>query len=90
MFRASKLSYTYDYYVKDGIFRRKIYQPLNEYMKWLSNCSLDVVQNYRNLPKSGDLLIIQSSLKDALTMNSFGYESVAPICFINECLTCDL
>lgn len=79
MFRAEKLSYTYDYYVKDDIFRRKIYQPKSKWLKWLSNCSLDVVQNYRRLPKSGDLLIIQSSLKDALVMNTFGYNSVAPI-----------
>ena len=79
MFKAEKLSYTYDYYVKDGVFRRKIYQPKSKWLKWLSNCSLDVVQNYRRLPKSGELLIIQSSLKDALVMNTFGYDSIAPI-----------
>jgi len=79
IFKAEKLAYTYDYYVHKGIFRRKIYQPLSSWMKWVSNCSLDVVQNYRNLPKQGELLIIQSSLKDALTMNTFGYNSIAPI-----------
>lgn len=79
LYVASKHSYVFDYYWFDGLFMRKIYQPYNKRLKWLSNCNITVVQNYKTLPKSGDLLIVQSSLKDAKVTNLLGYESIAPI-----------
>lgn len=73
---AADLSYSFDYYWEDNIFRRKIYQPLSK-DKWYSNGG-DIVQGEGMLPKSGELLIITSSLKDVMTLYSLGYTAIAP------------
>lgn len=76
MLFAERLAYSYDYYWEDGIFRRKIYQPLSK-SKWFSNGGM-VVQGEGMLPKSGDLLVITSSLKDVMTLYELGYTAIAP------------
>lgn len=70
--------YSYEYYWHEDIFRRKIYRPYNDNFKWVSNTDYTVVQNYPNIPKSGDLLFIQSSYKDCMVMEMMGYNSIAP------------
>ena len=78
-FSKNHLVYSLDYYVHEGIFRRKIYQPLSLTDKWKSNCDFSIVQHYNRTPKEGgDLLFIQSSLKDCMVMEVMGYYSVAP------------
>lgn len=77
LFFAQKYAYVYDYYWEDGVFRRKIYQPLAKYGKWYNNGGA-VVQGEGMLPKSGDLLIITSSLKDVMTLYELGYTAIAP------------
>jgi len=73
------LSYVYPYYRgKHGEFMYKIYQPLNKIFKWISNVDRSVVQNYPFIPKSGDLLIPQTSWKDIMVMEVMGYYSIAP------------
>jgi hypothetical protein len=76
LFFAYRHSYCYDYYWEDGIFRRKIYQPFSK-GKWYSNGGA-IVQGEGALPRSGDLLIITSSLKDVMTLYELGYTSIAP------------
>lgn len=76
MYKAAELSYSYEYYWENDIFRRKIYQPLSK-AKWFSNGG-DVVQGEGMLPKSGDLLIITSSLKDVMVLYQLGYTAIAP------------
>ena len=73
-------SFSYDYYWHEGVFRRKIYRPLvkERGFKWMSNTDYTIVQNYPNIPKSGDLLFIQSSLKDCMVMENLGYYAIAP------------
>jgi len=73
-------SFSYDYYWHEGVFRRKIYRPLVEEkgFKWMSNTDFTIVQNYPNIPKQGDLLFIQSSLKDCMVMENLGYYAIAP------------
>lgn len=78
LFYADKYAYTYDYYWKDGVFKRKIYQPFS-YRKWFSNSDISIVQNYKNLEKEGDLLVIQTSLKDSLVTGKLDRLSIAPI-----------
>lgn len=56
----------------------KIYSPFTPENKWYSNHKSEVLQGWENLPKTGDLLIIQKSLKDVMLMNELGYNSVAP------------
>jgi hypothetical protein len=76
LYFSDKLSYSYDYYWEDQIFRRKIYQPLS-YNKWYSNGGA-IVQGEGMLPKEGDLLIITSSLKDVMALYELGYTAIAP------------
>jgi len=74
---AENFSYSYNYYWENGIFRRKIYQPFSSKKKWINNGG-KVVQGEGMLPKSGDLLIITSSLKDVMTLYELGYIAIAP------------
>lgn len=70
-------TYAY-YYYKNDIHRYKIYQPYNKNLKWISNIDNTVVQGIKNIPKSGDLLIITKSLKDVLVLRELGYNAVSP------------
>lgn len=57
----------------------KIYRPLQKGIdKWRSNTKAFIVQGYTQLPKTGELLIITSSLKDVMCLYEYGYDSVAP------------
>lgn len=71
-------SFSYDYYWHEGVFRRKIYRPLVTEYKWTSNSDYTIVQNYPSIPKSGDLLFVQSSMKDCMVMELLGYHAIAP------------
>ena len=77
-FAKTHLVYSYDYYWHKDIFRRKIYQPNSEEYKWRTNSDYTIVQNYPNIPKTGDLLFIQSSYKDCMVMERLGYNAIAP------------
>ncbi|MCP4255018.1 MAG: hypothetical protein GY775_16750 [Candidatus Scalindua sp.] len=68
-----ELCYVYPFYrSKEGFFMYKIYMPLgfkgNKNFKWVSNVNKKVIQNVGHIPKSGELLIIQSSYKDIMCM----------------------
>jgi len=64
--RSTLHSYSMDYYEHQGAFRRKIYQPYSNSLKWLSNINNTVVQGIKLLPKQGgEVLFITSSFKDA-------------------------
>lgn len=77
--QASVHSYVFDYYM-NIVYRRKIYQPYNEYLKWISNVDNTIVQGIDLLPKEGgEVLFITSSFKDAaaITCNT-GIYAIAP------------
>ena len=74
---ADKLSYSYDFYWHNNIFRRKIYNPKNEYFKWFSNGGY-AVQGEGVLPKSGELLVITKSLKDVMVMYEMRITAISP------------
>jgi len=78
-FKASKLSYSYNYYWYLEVLLRKIYQPNSLDSKWFSNVNATIIQNYKNLPKTGENLIVSSSYKDtgAIECNA-NIPSVAP------------
>jgi len=73
-----QLAYTMDYYTHRKVFRRKIYQPLNLKFKFVSNVDDTIVQGYKNLDKTGDILFVTSSLKDCGVFWRLGYNAVAP------------
>ena len=66
---------SYAYILDPGIY--KILSPYSEY-KWISNCSSEHVQGWEQLPPTGDLVIITSSLKDCGTLYRYGYSAIAP------------
>ena len=55
---------------KDGIITYKIYQPFeNKQKKWINNANYTVHQGYKQLPDTGELLIITKSLKDVMSIH---------------------
>lgn len=68
---------TYAYYFGNNEF--KILSPFSTgFGKWCSNSRYDTIQGYNQLPISGDLLIITSSLKDVMLLHELGYTAIAP------------
>lgn len=64
---AEKYAYVY-VENKDNKTTLKIYQPYSKKYKWLSNHNSSVIDLWFLLPEKGDLLIITSSRKDAMTI----------------------
>lgn len=71
-------AYVYRFF-KDNRLSVKIYRPLVEDKsnKWRTNCDDSIIQGWEQLPSTGDLLIITSSLKDVMVMYEAGYTAVA-------------
>ena len=74
---AFKYHYSYDFYTENGLFRRKLYAPLEKKKKWINNGGA-ICQGESMLPYEGDLLIITKSLKDVMTLYSLGITAIAP------------
>jgi len=74
---AEKHAYSQDYYFDGKYYRRKIYQPFSKTDKWKSNINGLVIDGIKNIPKSGDLLIITKSRKDRLVLNGLGYCAIS-------------
>lgn len=74
--KADKYAYAYKE-LKDGIIRYKVYQPFNKKLKWLSNFLNGTISGWRQM-NDNDHLIISSSLKDTMTLVSFGYNAINP------------
>lgn len=57
----------------------KCYRPLSldKKSKWISTIGLYDIQGMKQLPAKGELLIITSSMKDALVLRVLGYDSIA-------------
>jgi len=58
----------------------KIYNPLAELKKdkWRTNCGVNDIQGWEQLPDSGDLLVITKSLKDVMALRTFNVPAIAP------------
>lgn len=67
MFGCEKHAYAYVEH-KDDIITYKIYQPLSKQRKWLSNINSSVISLWTKVPDTGKLIVICSSLKDALCL----------------------
>jgi hypothetical protein len=66
------------YSIEFGRGKRKIYRPLAEKFKWITNAGHDVVQGDKLLARTAEVLIITKSYKDVLLLRTLGYEAVAP------------
>lgn len=70
----------YGYYFgkQDNIELWKIYMPLRKSYRWLNNAPKEVAQGYKQLPKMGNILIINKSLKDCMLLHRLGIAAIAP------------
>lgn len=70
----------YGYYFgkKENIEQWKIYIPSRKEFRFINNVSMKNIQGYKQLPKQGKLLIITKSMKDCMTLCSFGIPAIAP------------
>lgn len=71
-FRVKSIGYAFKF--KDGY---KIYQPYEEEDKWYSNVGKNSIQGYAQLPDTGEVVFLTSSLKDVMTIAALGYPAVA-------------
>lgn len=62
---GNERAFVYDYYWHQGCMRRKLYFPDRKENKWISNVDDSIVQLVDVAPKTGDVLFITSSKKDA-------------------------
>jgi hypothetical protein len=77
IFKADKLAYAYTEF-KNNLTRFKIYQPENDYLKWINNFLPNTLSGYTQLPEESELLFIASSLKDGMCLHDLGYNFIAP------------
>lgn len=76
-FPSEKYAYCFTE-IKDEVETYKIYQPYSENYKWINNHNNSVWQGWTQLPKSGDVLVITKSLKDAMSIYEItGIPSIA-------------
>ena len=65
----------------------KIYFPTRDSFRFLNNINKKILQGYKQLPKTGDLLVCTKSMKDVMAMYEFGIPAVATnseTLFIND------
>ena len=79
IFPADRLAYVYTE-VKDGKLQIKIYMPFNtKGFKWCSSMDGSVISLWTKVPKTGDRIVICSSLKDALCLScQLNIPAIAP------------
>ena len=70
----------YGYYFgkKENIEQWRIYMPQRKDFRFIGNCSTKTVQGYKQLAKSGKLLVITKSMKDTMCLYSMGIHAIAP------------
>lgn len=57
----------------------KIYKPYaDKYTKWRNNLTENDIQGYKQLPKTGDILIITKSMKDVMCLYEMNIPAISP------------
>ena len=57
----------------------KIYRPLaDKYTKWRNNLTENDIQGFKQLPKTGNILIITKSMKDVMCLYEMGISAISP------------
>ena len=77
---ATKKQRIYGYYrgKRNDLELWRIYFPGRHSYKFLSNWKSFMLQGAKQLPESGDLLVITKALKDCMTLYSLGINAIAP------------
>ena len=71
----------YGYYFgkdKNGEDKFKIYFPFKQDYRFIGNLTQKILQGYKQLRDSSDLLIINKSMKDTMACRVLGFDSVSP------------
>lgn len=70
----------YGYYFgkKENIEQWRIYFPKRKDFRFIGNVSTKTIQGFKQLPKTGNLLIITKSMKDVMCLYSLGLTAIAP------------
>jgi hypothetical protein len=79
-FTSSEQCPIYGYYFgkdKNHEEKWKIYFPMRDSFRFLNNINKKTLQGYKQLPKTGDLLICTKSMKDVMAMYEFNIPAVA-------------
>ena len=78
--QSAQHSPIYGYYFgkKENIEQWRIYMPKRKEFRFIGNVSTKTIQGYKQLPKSGKVVVITKSMKDCLSMYSFGIPAIAP------------
>lgn len=78
--QSAQHSPIYGYYFgkKENVEQWRIYMPKRKEFRFIGNVSSKTIQGYKQLPKSGKILVITKSMKDVMTLYSFGIPAIAP------------
>jgi hypothetical protein len=78
--QSAQHSPIYGYYFgkKENVEQWRIYMPKRKEFRFIGNVSSKTIQGYKQLPKSGKVLVITKSMKDVMTLYSFGIPAIAP------------
>ena len=80
-FTSSNKCPIYGYYFgkdKNSQEKWKIYFPMKEDYRFIGNLTQKILQGYKQLSDTGDLLIINKSMKDTIACRALGFDSVSP------------
>lgn len=78
---SSDTSPIYGYYggtTKGGDELWRLYMPTKRSYRFLSNWSLNMIQGSKQLPKSGEFVVVTKSMKDVMSLYEFGITAIAP------------
>ena len=62
----------------DGDELWRLYMPTKKRYRFLSNWRSTIIQGSKQLPKSGEFIVITKSLKDVMSLYEFGITAIAP------------
>ena len=73
-------SMIFGYYggIRNGMQLWRIYFPQRRTFRFLSNWDKHIIQGAKQLPDTGELLVITKSLKDCMLMHELGIPAIAP------------
>ena len=78
--QSAQHSPIYGYYFgkKENVEQWRIYMPHRKEFRVIGNVSTKTIQGFKQLPKSGNILVITKSMKDVMCLHSMGVIAIAP------------
>lgn len=78
--QSARHSPIYGYYFgkKENIEQWRIYMPKRKEFRFIGNVSTKTIQGYKQLAKTGKLVVITKSMKDVMCLYSLGIPAIAP------------